>query len=148
MSKESKAQLAPTDALTFCLAGNARVTFLNTDSGNRFTYQIQQAKPDHEGQEAPPLWFVRVLTGSDNTADYQYLGVLRTQGFQHGVKSKISVDAQSCKVFSWVWPRLQRGTLPGFIQVWHEGRCGKCNRVLTDPLSISLGMGPTCRGES
>lgn len=27
------------------------------------------------------------------------------------------------------------------------GRCGVCNRTLTNPLSIELGIGPVCRGE-
>ena len=29
-----------------------------------------------------------------------------------------------------------------------QPRCSKCGRVLTSPLSISLGIGSTCRGDS
>jgi hypothetical protein len=29
-----------------------------------------------------------------------------------------------------------------------QPRCAKCGRVLTDPVSIALGMGPTCRGDA
>lgn len=27
-----------------------------------------------------------------------------------------------------------------------QARCSKCHRVLTDPFSIAVGMGPECRG--
>jgi hypothetical protein len=33
------------------------------------------------------------------------------------------------------------------VTVFHEGRCGKCNRKLTDPTSIRIGLGPVCRGD-
>jgi hypothetical protein len=29
-----------------------------------------------------------------------------------------------------------------------RSRCAKCSRPLTDPVSIALGMGPICRGDS
>ena len=34
--------------------------------------------------------------------------------------------------------------LEDYIELWHEGRCGKCGRVLTVPTSISTGFGPDC----
>ena len=33
-----------------------------------------------------------------------------------------------------------------YSQTFNSPRCGRCNRPLTDPVSISLGMGPECRG--
>ena len=32
------------------------------------------------------------------------------------------------------------------VQVWHEGRCGKCGRKLTVPESLTSGLGPECAG--
>lgn len=32
-------------------------------------------------------------------------------------------------------------------EIYHTGRCIKCNRVLTDLESINFGMGKTCRNE-
>jgi hypothetical protein len=29
-------------------------------------------------------------------------------------------------------------------EVYHEGRCGRCNRKLTVPESIETGLGPEC----
>lgn len=34
------------------------------------------------------------------------------------------------------------------LQVWHEGRCGRCGRKLTVPSSIETGLGPECAGKN
>lgn len=87
-----------------------------------------------------------VLTGPENTKDYTYLGVIGAGGrYYHGRKSKIGKEAQSNKVFEVVWDRLTKGTLPDCVEIWHEGRCGRCGRPLTDPDSIKSGIGPVCR---
>jgi hypothetical protein len=39
---------------------------------------------------------------------------------------------------------LIKNNLPNFIEIWHEGRCGKCGRTLTVPDSIANGLGPEC----
>jgi hypothetical protein len=138
------AKLAPSDAMRFLLAGNARATIQNTQTGNRFTYRIRAPKKS-EGD----IHFVSVLTGSDNNADYQYLGFIRDGFFYFGgVKSRIGRDAPSAKAFAWVFPRLQDGTLPASVEVWHEGCCGRCNRALTVPESIAMGLGPECAGRA
>jgi Family of unknown function (DUF6011) len=35
--------------------------------------------------------------------------------------------------------------LPDTTVVYHHGKCGACGRDLTDPLSMYIGIGPTCR---
>jgi hypothetical protein len=42
--------------------------------------------------------------------------------------------------------QLQKETLPDHFHILHQGRCGKCARPLTDPVSIELGLGPVCGG--
>jgi len=47
--------------------------------------------------------------------------------------------------FAWLWRQItETKDLPEKAQVWHEGRCGACNRKLTVPDSISAGLGPKC----
>lgn len=47
--------------------------------------------------------------------------------------------------FAWLWGRIvHEKDLPEKAQVWHEGRCGACNRPLTVPESIENGLGPVC----
>lgn len=123
----------------FILAGNARFTVRNPNTGNRFTFRVRQGK----GENAPH--FVQVLTGPDNGADYCYLGTIFTDGrFVVTRKSRISPDAPSARAFSWTWARLQAGRDLGPAEVWHEGRCGRCGRALTVPESIESGLGPVC----
>jgi hypothetical protein len=40
--------------------------------------------------------------------------------------------------------KLKINTLPDFVEVWHEGFCGKCGKRLTVPNSIEIGIGPDC----
>jgi len=127
-------RLNNTDYLKFIFAGKSIVTFLNTKSENRFTFKIKQAKNSN-------LFFVSVLTSPDT---YTYIGTVVDGVYKHGTKSHLSKDVQSVKVFEYVLNKSKTLTLPDFIEVWHEGRCGKCGRPLTVPSSIITGIGPEC----
>jgi hypothetical protein len=122
------------DSLRFILGGNSTVTFVNSKTDNRFTYKIKKSKDSD-------LYFVSLLNSPDN---YVYIGVIIPNGFRYGKGSSISSNAQSIKVFSYVFHNLLNDTLLDYIQIWHEGKCGKCGRKLTVPSSISTGIGPEC----
>lgn len=125
-------------ALTFALAGKARLTLRSKKTGTRFTYRV-------EAKEGKPA-FVSVLTGSNNEADYTFIGsVFEKKTYRHGQKSRIGKEAPSAKAFAWAWEKLQAGSIPENLEVWHEGRCCRCARPLTDPESIASGIGPECR---
>jgi hypothetical protein len=127
-------KLNNTEALKFMFAGNSTATFVNTKTDNRFTFKLKQKKDSN-------LFFVSVLTSPDV---YTYIGTVINGQFKHGRKSKINKDAQSVRVFEYVFKNLLSASLPDFIEVWHEGRCGKCGRTLTVPSSIATGLGPEC----
>lgn len=127
------------EARSFMGAGNATVTLKSVVSGVHFTYRIRKSE---DGQ----MQFVSVLTGSDNESSYSYLGFVRRDVYFHGRKSKIGEQAPSAKAFAWAWRSLAQGTMPPSLEVWHEGRCGRCNRKLTHPTSIATGLGPECAG--
>jgi hypothetical protein len=130
-------------AKAFMLAGNARVTLKSLATGTRFTYQIRP--PKARDGEAPTIWFVGLLTGTDNESSYTYMGCLNEpRGFWQTAKSPISPDAKSVKAFDWCWQAIRHGRLPVGVEVWHEGRCGRCGRTLTVPESIASGFGPEC----
>ena len=122
------------EALKFMFAGKSIFTFINTKTGNRFTYKIKSNKDSN-------LFFVSVLTNPDN---YSYIGTCIEGNYKHGKKSNISPEAQSVKVFQFMLNKLKSGDLPDFLEVWHEGFCGKCGRRLTVPSSILTGIGPEC----
>jgi hypothetical protein len=122
------------EALKFMFAGKSIFTFINTKTGNRFTYKIKSNKDSN-------LFFVSVLTNPDN---YSYIGTCIEGNYRHGKKSNISPEAQSVKVFQFMLNKLKSNNLPDFLEVWHEGFCGKCGRRLTVPSSILTGIGPEC----
>ena len=122
------------EALKFMFAGKSIFTFLNTKTGNRFTYKIKQAKDSN-------LFFVSVLTNPDV---YTYIGTCVEGNYKHGKKSVISTESQSVKVFDFMLSKLKTDNLPDFLELWHEGFCGKCGRRLTVPSSILNGLGPDC----
>jgi hypothetical protein len=130
-------------ARTFALAGDARLTLVSEKTGVRFTYRVTCKRDDKGAINSPH--FVALLTGADNNSDYSFLGtIFDNTSYRHGRKSRVSPEAPSAKGFAWAWSFLVRGELPPACEVWHEGRCGKCGRALTDPESIKTGLGPVC----
>lgn len=134
----------PAAIRTFVLAGNARVTLVSKATGARFTFKVSGCKDKKD------LWFVSLLRGADNESDYQYLGTIRGGRYTHGVRSRISDEAPSAKAFAWFYNRLNDPqaavSMLQHLEVWHEGRCGRCGRKLTVPSSIAQGLGPECAG--
>lgn len=129
-------------ARTFILAGNATFTLVSEKTGVRFTYKVRASKPQDEGKSS--VHFVSLLTGSDNENDYSYLGIIRSNNdFGRTSKSRITDEALGHKAFAWFWRALQTA-IPEQVQLWHEGRCGACGRMLTVPESIATGLGPDC----
>ena len=117
--------------LKFIFGGKSFVTFLNTKTLNRFTYNVFKHKKDD-------IYFVNVLTSPDI---YTFIGTYKNG---NSPKSKISSESQSVKVFNFVVDKLSTNTLSDLIEIYHDGRCGKCGKQLTTPKSVSSGFGPEC----
>jgi hypothetical protein len=137
----------------FALGGKAHITLVSQKTGTRFTFQIK-AKKVNKGEAPTAPWFVALLRGSDNTGDYTSLGTIFEDllahdpmglgGYRHSGKSPVSSGAPSAKGFVWAWSFISKGQLPPGCEVWHEGYCGRCGHLLTDPESIARGLGPIC----
>lgn len=146
----------PVAALTYILAGNAYVTLRSRATGTRYTYRVALAKKTAEqaglwADERTDLrrYFVSLLTGPENMDDYSYIGLVEQAGtnrptFRLTKKSKMTRDSAPVKAVSWAVEKLALGVLPDSLEVWHEGRCGRCGRPLTVPESIAAGIGPEC----
>lgn len=134
----------------FILAGKAIFTVSN-NKGEWYTFRVKHKEAEGRFQEA---WFVSLLTGPDNTASYTYLGMLSPQALDASqrvrltAKSKYSESSKPVQVLRWalhlVWTG---GTFPEGYAIKHEGRCGRCGRLLTVPESIDRGIGPECYGK-
>lgn len=137
--------LTAADAPLFMLAGNAKLTLVDTRTGGRFTYKIQAPKRQNPDR---PVFFVKVLTGSDNESSYSYMGTIfgadNPAVFRTTRASKISDRAPSAVEFAFVFNGLATGASIEGHEIWHEGACGRCGRALTVPESIARGIGPEC----
>lgn len=127
------------DIKNFVLAGNATVTLKSGVSGKHFTFKIKKAKDENK-----KLFFVSVLTGTDNESSYTYMGVISNNTFSLTKKSKIKEDALSYKAFVFFFSNLMKNKVHPDLTVFHSGTCGRCGRKLTTPESITLGLGPEC----
>ena len=150
-------QLSPEAAARFAFSsvtGSTTFTVVSPATGQRFTYKVD-AKTEPCGDETVQtgLFFVSLLTGSNNEADYQYIGIITTDAlgvrrFKTTRATRVSDDAASVRALTWCVNRLDavaRETRPDLgFEMWHEGRCGRCGRKLTVPASIESGFGPVC----
>lgn len=126
------------EAIQFALAGNATLTIRSKKTGMRFTYKIRASEDGN-------VHFVSLLRGSDNESDFTYFGYIKKAVFfPGGRKARVCSDAPAVQAFEWVWHKLVNGKIPDQLEVWHEGRCGRCGRKLTVPSSIASGFGPEC----
>jgi len=132
------------DVQEFLYAGNATLTIVSKKTGTRFTYRVR--KPENDAPERR-FYFVSLLSGPDNESDFQYMGVIDGESFRHTKASRISQDAPSWAGFAWFFDCQKRGGdlwANQLVEVWHEGKCGRCGRKLTVPESIERGIGPDC----
>lgn len=121
----------------FIFAGNAIFTLESSRSGKRYTYRIRQC------QDNKRLFFVSLLRGPDNISDYTYLGIIVNNTFKLTKKSKYTFETPAIKVFNFFFQKRHKLDKVG-LNIYHEGRCGKCGRKLTTPQSIKAGLGPVC----
>lgn len=128
----------------FLLAGRAILTVTSPKTGKHYTFRVSTK----DGRDGRPVSFVGLLTGPNNEADYSYLGVLdhTTGEVRRTAKTSIADDAPGFVAVRWVLSHLMHAR-PIAADVQHAGRCGRCARTLTDPTSITLGIGPECRSK-
>ena len=130
------------DICNFIFGGNAYFTLVSP-TGTRFTYRIYEPKK-LKGNNPYGVRYVAVLTGSENTTNYTYIGSLTKQNGYKYKSNGIGSDATSVKAITWTLGKLQKGNDLGAVEFWHEGRCGRCGKKLTVPTSIANGIGPEC----
>lgn len=144
MNSEMRGQLTSLeDIKNFVLAGNATITVRSGSTGTRFTFKVRTPKESRGSS----IWFVSLLTGSNNEDNFTYFGNIRSDGsFDHGRRTRITTDSTGARAFNWFWNMVRSGRDDVLAQadVWHEGRCGRCGRKLTVPESVESGFGPEC----
>jgi len=123
----------------FILAGDAYFTVVNVITKNKLTFHIIQPK-----EKSP--WFV---WATNKKGKFCFLGTIfqRTSGLEYrwGWKNgKFTEDSIINKSFKYLWKKMLLNSLPPKIIFYHDGKCGRCGKRLTDPRSIMRGFGPHC----
>lgn len=143
-------------AKPFFVAGNCTFTVSVPEAfagkcgcNPHYTFKIQKGEPSDK--YPTPATFVKLLTGSDNTTDYSYLGMLdeRTGEVRLTARSCAQDAAWSVRIVRRVLAQMWVGEgmaaiLAAGWDIHHEGRCGRCGRPLTVPESLLIGLGPDC----
>lgn len=141
----------------FVLAGKATFTIEVPESFRtekpdlelkpHYTFRVEHKAANGQYKET---WFAKLLTGPDNTRNYSYVGILNVDNGQvrTTAKSKLAGDSIVLKLLNRTLALVWAGDIApleaqGFA-LHHEGRCGKCGRLLTTPESIERGIGPEC----
>ena len=134
-------------AREFVTAGKAIFT-VECPDGVHYTYRVDRVEGN--AQYPGESWFVKTLTGPDNEEDYTYMGKLdpRTGSVFTTAKSK-QFDGQYRfrllnRVLGRVWANDHAAYEQHGFKTHHEGKCGRCGRTLTTPVSVSSGFGPEC----
>ena len=118
----------------FTLDLNEEYAFSN-DLKDHYTFKVSK-KENPENERYPVTYFVSLLTGPDNTSNYTYLGLLDP-----------AVRLLN-RTLNLVWNENTEAIQTAGFDLHHEGRCGRCGRVLTVPESILSGFGPECAGKA
>lgn len=120
-------------ARDFMTAGKAVLTLRSEKTGARFTYRVRKAKDGG-------AYFVSYREGPS----YEYMGMIKNDFLTTTSKSTVTPDSVEFRAFHFAWNNLVAGKIGNHLEIWHEGRCGRCGRALTDPESIERGIGPEC----
>ena len=126
--------------LRYITGGNGIVT-LKSHTGVHHTY-LFQSPSDKEDKNR--LLFVKTLVGGNN---WVYVGMYKDKKFYLTKASRFQKNSDIVRGICYIVKLVNR---PDYhddrMQLFHEGVCSRCGRPLTNPESIEIGIGPTCRG--
>lgn len=146
---------APIGDYRFFIGGNATFTVepsaefiaAHPDCRPHYTFKVRHKEANGFYAEK---WYVNLLTGPDNQADFTYIGMLDTHDgrVKLTTASKLGEDALPVRivrrVFACFWKGEQGKIAAAGWKIMHEGRCCRCGRALTVPSSVEAGIGPEC----
>lgn len=132
------------DAHAFIFGGKACFTLKSLVTGTHYTYEVEKAA------DSDRRFFVRVLTGGDNTSDFTYIGFIDTGSTASFMNAgKKGNDRHNGFIALWWFLRAVEQSnplrMPATVEFYHEGKCARCKRKLTTPESLRTGLGPECR---
>jgi len=120
-------------------------TLHNTDRDTHLTFKSRRPK----GWTVNSPVLIDLMVGTDNESDFSFIGSVSPRGFfKASPKSKVSEDRKvvANRTLVWLLSKLHNGQdLPEALEIKGASKCCRCARKLTNPDSVSDGMGPICR---
>lgn len=146
-----KKSISHSKALDFMRAGKATMTIQSKVTETYFTFHFTKPKHDEENSDEVikskdiPVW-VSLKTNHDNAHGSMFIGTIFGNKFYHSKKSRIGKDAKSILAFTYWFNSLvlNKEENLNLIDLYHAGKCMKCDRKLTTPDSVEEGIGPVC----
>jgi hypothetical protein len=117
---------------------NGIITVENPARGTHRTFRIETQPAD--ARFAPGERILSLLIGADNGSDYLGIGFVKDDG---RVILWRRYQTEQYHALVRVLQKVEHFKSIGLVY-HYEGRCRRCNRVLTTPESIKSGIGPTC----
>lgn len=129
----------------YVLAGRATFTLMDDAVPNglqrRYTYKVSQDSNN------PRRFFVSILYGPDNTADYRYLGLFYDDTLKIRTTKASLYQTITCPpitLFQRLLDAMSSGQPLQGVTLYPSCKCARCGRRLTTPESIVAGLGPEC----
>lgn len=129
-------RLTAENMLMYVKAGKSIITLHSGKTGTHYTYQIRK-------HQQKALWFVSLLTGTNNDSDYSYMAHFYNDN-QLKTTSKSCVAADSKPVLAFRYFMDHINNIPEALGVYHAGKCCRCGHTITAPESVQSGIGPEC----
>lgn len=118
-------------------------------TGEHRTFMIK-TQPD-DARFAPASRIISMLVGSDNENDYKGFGFVYDNEIYVWPKKRAAKHQEPTfweKSADMVWSLVTKGDASPYYRkgcrLMVEERCRRCNRKLTNPVSIEAGIGPEC----
>ena len=120
-------------------------TLHNTERNTHLTFKARRPK----GWTVNSPVLIDLMVGKDNESDFGFIGSVSPRGFyKASPKSKVDADRKTVanRTLVWLLTKLNNGVeLPEALEIKGASKCCRCARKLTNPDSVSDGMGPVCR---
>lgn len=127
------------------------ITREKNNHGAEFTLRSKGTNKDYtfkiERSEFKGTWYTHIKV------EEGYLNFVKLGHYRNGslwAKGSKKVETPAAVAIAWVLLKAEQGKfqlLDSNIELMHLGSCLVCGATLTDSQSITLGLGPICRGK-
>lgn len=112
---------------------------LKFPDGSHRTFRIHRQR--NKAKFKPGKRLIGILIGPDNSEDYEEFGEVTEKGIN--VWKSRQHNKKLMEYAALIWS-IANGEKIEDYELMTDSRCLVCNRHLTDPLSLSRGIGPLC----